>query len=71
MNISQELINNEAKIIYDMIQASCNCNTEDCKCDGVFNYSTTLKGIEATAVVSGNSIIVTYVDGTLSTYTAE
>lgn len=55
---------NEAQVIYEMIKASS-------RTEGVFKYPSTLKGIEATAVVSGNSIIVTYVDGTLSTYTAE
>jgi hypothetical protein len=71
MNISQDLINNEAKIIYDMIKASCNCNTDDCKCDGVFNYDLTLKGIAAIAIVSDKSIILTYLDGTVSTYTEQ
>jgi hypothetical protein len=54
---------NEAQVIYEMIKASD-------KTEGVFNYPSTLKGIEATAVVSGNSIILTYSDGTVSTYTS-
>ena len=54
---------NEAQVIYDMMKAS---GTE-----GVVVYPSTLKGIEATAVVSGKSIILTYVDGTESTYTEE
>jgi hypothetical protein len=55
---------NEAKVIYEMIKASNNN-------EGVFNYPSTLKGIEANAVVDGNSLILTYVDGTVSTYTEE
>ncbi len=55
---------NEAQVIYEMIKASNNT-------EGVFNYPSTLKGVEANAVVDGNSIILTYVDGTVSTYTAE
>lgn len=54
---------NEAQVIYDMMKAS---GTE-----GVVVYPSTLKGIEATAVISGKSIILTYVDGTESTYTEE
>jgi hypothetical protein len=54
---------NEAQVIYEMIKASD-------RTEGVFTYPSTLKGIEATAVVSGNSIILTYSDGTVSTYTA-
>jgi hypothetical protein len=53
---------NEAQVIYDMIKASD-------VTEGEFEYPSTLKGIEATAVVSGNSISLTYVDGTVSTYT--
>ena len=55
--------NNEAKVIYDMMKAS---GTE-----GTVIYPSTLKGIEATAIVSGKSITLTYVDGTVSTYTEE
>ena len=53
---------NEAQVIYEMIKASD-------VTEGEFKYPSTLKGIEATAVVNGNSIILTYVDGTVSTYT--
>lgn len=54
---------NEAQVIYDMMKAS---STE-----GVVVYPSTLKGIEATAVVTGKTITLTYVDGTESTYTEE
>lgn len=64
MNIDIEHAkDNEAQVIYDMMKAS---GTE-----GIVVYPSTLKGIEATAVVSGKSIILTYVDGTVSTYTEE
>jgi hypothetical protein len=63
MNLEQAR-DNEAQVIYEMIKASNST-------DGVFNYPSTLKGIEATAVVIGKSIILTYVDGTESTYTEE
>jgi hypothetical protein len=53
---------NEAQVIYEMIKASD-------VTEGEFEYLSTLKGIEATAVVNGNSIILTYSDGTVSTYT--
>lgn len=53
---------NEAQVIYEMIKASNST-------EGVFNYPSTLKGVEATAVVSGKSIILTYADGVVSTYT--
>lgn len=53
---------NEAQVIYEMIKAS-ESN------EGVFEYPSTLRGIEATAVVSGHSIVVTYADGEVSTYT--
>lgn len=55
---------NEAQVIYEMIKAS---NV----IEGEFTYPSTLKGIEATAIVNGNNIILTYVDGTVSTYTEE
>lgn len=63
MNLEQAK-ENEAQVIYEMIKASDNT-------EGVFHYPSTLKGIEATAVVNGNNIIVTYVDGTVSTYTEQ
>lgn len=53
---------NEAQVIYEMIQASD-------RTEGIFKYPSTLKGMEATAVVSGKSIILTYADGVVSTYT--
>jgi len=61
MNLEQAK-ENEAKVIYEMMKASNNG-------EGTFNYPSTLKGIEATAVVNGQSIVLTYVDGTVSTYT--
>jgi len=65
MNIDiEQARDNEAQVIYDMIKASSNN-------EGVFNCPSTLKGIEATAVVSGKSIILTYVDGIVSTYIEE
>jgi hypothetical protein len=55
---------NEAQVIYEMIKASG-------LTDGAFNYPSTLKGIAATATVSGNSIVLTYIDGTVSNYTEQ
>lgn len=60
----QKAKDNEAQVIYEMIKASNNT-------EGVFNYPSTLKGIEATAVISGKTITLAYVDGTVSTYTEE
>lgn len=63
MNLEQAK-NNEAQVIYEMIKASINT-------EGSFNYPSTLKGVEATAVVTGKNIVLTYVDGTVSTYTEQ
>jgi hypothetical protein len=60
---------NEPKVIYDMIKASCNCGTLDCKCDGNFYYPSTMKGCGAKAVLLEKTITVTYNDGTVATYT--
>lgn len=62
MNIDiEQAKDNEAQVIYDMMKAS---GTE-----GVVVYPSTLKGIEATAIVNGKTITLTYVDGTISSYT--
>lgn len=61
MNLEQAK-DNEAQVIYEMIKAS---NGDD----GTYNYPSTLKGIEATALVVGNTITLTYADNTVSVYT--
>ena len=54
---------NEAQVIYDMMKASGS--------EGIVVYPSTLKGIEATAIVSGKTITLAYVDGTISSYTEQ
>lgn len=63
---------NEAKTIYDMHKASCGCENEaDCDCPEEWTTMTLLHGNSARAVVSGKTITLTYVDGTVSTYTEQ
>lgn len=59
----QQAKDNEAQVIYEMMKAS--------GIEGTVVYPSTLKGIEATAIVSGKTITLTYVDGTVSTYIEE
>lgn len=61
IEITKELIDNEAKLIYEMIKASGGS-------DGVFNYEQTLKGMSASASVKNKIITLTYADGTVSSY---
>jgi hypothetical protein len=63
MNLEQAK-ENEAQVIYEMIK-TCNGG------DGSFNYPATLKGVKAAAIVNGQSIVLTYADGTVSTYTEQ
>ena len=63
---------NEAKTIYDMHKASCGCENEvDCDCPEEWTTMTFLHGESAKAVVSGKTLTLYYIDGTVSTYTEQ
>lgn len=65
-------IQNEAKTIYDMHKASCSCEDEtDCGCVDEWDTMTLLHGGSAHAVVADKTITLTYIDGTVSTYTEQ
>lgn len=76
MNNIEELITlakeNEAKTIYDMHKASCNCENEvDCDCPDEWGTMTLLNGGSAKAVVVGKTITLTYINGSVATYTEQ
>lgn len=63
-------VQNEAKTIYDMHKVACACENEaDCDCPEEWDTVTLLNGGSARAVISGKTLTLTYVDGTVSTYT--
>lgn len=65
-----EATQNEAKTIYDMHKAACDCKDgTDCGCADEWNTVTFNGGGSAKAVISGKTLTLYYTDGTVSTYT--
>jgi hypothetical protein len=63
-DLIEQAKNNEAKVIYDMFKVTG-------KTDGEWDTLTLNNGGSAKAILAGNTITLTYVDGTISTYTEQ
>jgi hypothetical protein len=60
----------EAKVIYEMHKASCSCPVPtDCNCADEWDTNTLLNGGSAHAVLSGETLTITYINGVVATYT--
>ena len=59
----------EAKVIYEMHKASCSCPVPtDCNCADEWDTSTLLNGGSAHAVLSGETLTITYINGVAVTH---
>jgi hypothetical protein len=69
-SIISEAKQDEAKTLYFNHKASCNCpDPANCNCPEEWDTLTLTHGGSAHCVLSGNTITVTFTDGTVSTYT--